>query len=87
MSARNGECQERRLDFRVREPRGGKVTFQVVHAVGRNLQVACEPLCKACSHKEGTHKAGPRGVGDGVDVLEFDSRFLDGGFRNRGNLL
>ena len=27
VSTRNGECQKRRLDFRVREPRGGKVTF------------------------------------------------------------
>ena len=27
VSTRNGERQERRLDFRVREPRGGKVTF------------------------------------------------------------
>ena len=71
----------------MREPRGGKVTFQVVHAVSRNLQVAGKALCKACAHKEGTHKAGARGVGDGVDVLEFDSRFLDGGFRYRGNLL
>ena len=59
----------------------------MVHTVSRNLQVAGKTLCKTSSHEQWTHKAGPRGVGDGVDVLEFDSRFLDGGFCNRGNLL
>ena len=87
VAARDGKRQKRRFDVRVRKPGSGEVAFEMVHAVSRNVQVAGETFGKACANEERSHEAGTRGVGYCVDVLEFDSSFLDGGFGNGGNLL
>ena len=63
------------------------MAFQVVHAIGRNLQVAGQALRKTSTYQERSHKARARGIGNGVDILQFDTGFLDGRFCNGGNLL
>ena len=85
--ARNGEREERRLDIGIAEPGGGEVAFQVVHAVGRDLQVAGEAFRKTGTNEKRSHESRSGGVGDGVDVLELDAGFLDGGFGDGGDLL
>ena len=59
----------------------------MVHAVSRNVQIAGEAFGKACTDEKRSHEARASGVGDCVNVLELDARFLDGCFGDGRNLL
>ena len=76
MSAGDEQCDEWKFRRGVGKQRREQVPFQVMNADGGNVQCIGQCAGNAGADQQGAGKTGALRVGDGIDVIECASGFL-----------
>jgi small subunit ribosomal protein S21 len=74
VSARDEQCDERKIRRGRGEQRREEVSFEVVQADGRHLKRIGEPVRRAGADEKRSGEAGAFGISDGVDVRYREAR-------------